>query len=234
MGGAGPVSNSGVTAQDLLEFMVRHNVNDNRIFEILCGTLNKPRYLQLLGRIDRINSMQKPARQPKVVWEGRKNRVKGKLFELLIDLVLRIVEPFTTWKNINTSTSEIDLLVQIGPTAMVIPALREWGTHFVCECKFSHDHVSIQWITNLGTVLQTHNSSVGLLFTSRGTSTRGNGARAVRQIEMLSVMMPARFVICLNSADLHACGSGVNFLRLVSQRYMEVKANVGRLRLLAG
>jgi hypothetical protein len=232
MGGQPPALEPPVTAQELFRFMIQHNINDTKIFEILCGTLNNARYLQMLRRIDRVNGLPKPNRISKPSWEGRKNRVKGQLFEVLIGIVLRCVKPFTGWTNVNSSTSEIDWLVQIGPTAALIPALRDWGTHFLCECKFSHETVSIQWVTNLNTVLQTHNANVGLLFTTRGLSNRGNGVRAVRQIEMLSVMTPARFIVCVNAEDMHLCGNGFNFLQLVSQRYVETKANTGRLRLL--
>ncbi len=232
MGGQLPVPNPTVTAEDLFAFMVQHNITSNRIFEILCSTLNKARYLQLVRRIDRINALTRPHGIAKTAWEGKKNKVKGKLFEKLIEIVLRTVEPFRSWTNVHTSTSEIDLVVQIGPSGQVIPALRDWGTHFLCECKFSNEHVSIQWVTNLNTVLQTHNANVGLLFTTRGLTSRGSGARASRQIEILAVMSPARFIVCINSEDMHACGSGFNFLLLLSQRYMEVKASTGRMRLL--
>ena len=109
---------------------------------------------------------------------------------------------------------------------------REWGTHFLCECKFSHDHVSIQWVTNLNTVMQTHNARVGVLFATKGVSSRGNGARAKRLIEDLSIMTPGRFILCVDSTDLKSVSQGQNFLWLISHRYMEVKANTGKLRLL--
>ena len=80
--------------------MVRHNITSNKIFDILCSTLNKARYLQLVRRIDHINAMAKPPGLSKVVWEGRKNKIKGKLFEGLIEMVLRCVEPFRSWANV--------------------------------------------------------------------------------------------------------------------------------------
>ncbi|MGA8761373.1 MAG: restriction endonuclease [Candidatus Sulfotelmatobacter sp.] len=223
-----------VTAQDLLRFMVDNHIDSTQIFDILCSHLNQQEYRRVLAEIDAINASQKPPDLSKAAWEGQNNQAKGHLFEELMEIILRSVEPFTSWNNVHTSTSEIDILVQLGPTGLLLPALREWGTHVLCECKFSHDSVSIQWVTNLNTVLQTHNTTVGLLFTTRGLSARGNGARAKRQIEILSVMTPARFIVCLNGDDLKLCAEGFNFLRLLSQRYMEVKANTGRLRLLGG
>ena len=114
----------------------------------------------------------------------------------------------------------------------MVPAAGDHDTADRWIVKFSHDHVSIQWITNLNTVLQTHNSGVGVLFTTRGFSDRGNGLRARHQTELLSVMSPARFIVCFNGEDLHLCASGYNFLQLLSQRYMEAKAHTGRLKLL--
>jgi hypothetical protein len=232
MGANPPPQAPTLTADDLFRFMIQHDINDDKIFNILCASLDKSEYKRLLSRIDKVNSREKPAGKPRPSWEGKKNRIKGKLFEKLVGVVLSSVEPFTSWNNVHTSTSEIDWVVQIGPSGGVIPSLREWGTHFLCECKFSNDHISIQWVTNLNTVLQTHGTQVGLLFCTRGVTNRGNGARVVRQIQMLSVMTPARFIVCLNSDDMHVCATGFNFLRLISQRYMEAKANTGRLRLL--
>src|SRR5260370_29860201 len=91
----------------------------------------------------------------KATWQGRQSKIKGAIFEELIDLVLKTAEPFETWQNVITTTSEIDILVKLGPSALIIPSLREWGTHFICECKYSSEYVSLQLVTNLNTVLQT-------------------------------------------------------------------------------
>jgi hypothetical protein len=43
-----------------------------------------------------------------------RDSVKGHAFEGLIRTVLRSVQSFTVWKNVTTTTNEIDLLVQVG------------------------------------------------------------------------------------------------------------------------
>src|SRR5208283_4996030 len=187
-------STSGLTVDVLLKFLVQHQIDDEKIYKVLCGSLQYQRYKELVGRIKVVVDAKTPAGVSKAEWQGRKSRIKGRLFEKLIVLVLKSVEPFKSWTNVNSTTSELDILVQIGPSSVIIPSLREWGTHFICECKFSSDYVSIQWITNLNTVLQTHNAYVGVLFSSKGTTMAGNGKRALHQIELLSVMTPAKFI----------------------------------------
>ena len=232
MGTTPTAPNGSITVEQFVHYLISNNIDSPKVFEMLCSPVNTKLYLKTLSRIDKINALARPRRYSKEKWEGRKNRLKGRLFESLVGVLLQSVDPFTAWSNVNTSTSEIDWVVQIGPTGNAVQALKDWGTHFLCEGKFSHDHVSIQWITNLNTVLQTHNSGVGVLFTTRGFSDRGNGLRARHQTELLSVMSPARFIVCFNGEDLHLCASGYNFLQLLSQRYMEAKAHTGRLKLL--
>jgi restriction endonuclease len=231
--GTPPVApDSKVSLTDLLQYIDNNSINSKQIFDCLCPTFNNTEYSQKVAQIEAINAAPKPADKTKAQWEGEKNSAKGHLFEELMSIVLSAVEPFSTWNNVQTTTSEIDILVEIGPSGTWIPALREWGTHFLCECKFSHDHVSIQWITNLNTVMQTHNASVGVFFATKGVTGRGNGARAKRLIEDLSIMTPGRFILCVDSTDLNLVAQGQNFLSLISHRYMEVKANTGKLRLL--
>jgi hypothetical protein len=232
MGTSAVTQNSKVTLADLLQYMVNNPVDSKQIFDYLCTGFNNTEYSKIVAEIEAINTSKRPADKTTAQWEGEKNAAKGHLFEKLMSVVLKSVEPFSTWNNVHTTTSEIDIVVEIGPSGTFIPALREWGTHFLCECKFSHEHVSIQWVTNLNTVMQTHNARIALLFATRGVSGRGNGAKAKRLIEDLSIMTPARFIVCVDSTDLKSCGQGQNFLWLISHRYMEVKANTGRLRLL--
>jgi hypothetical protein len=225
-------ASSGVTVDELFKFLTQHQIDDEKIYKVLCGSLQYARYRQLVNRMKLVVNASKPDNVSTAKWQGRQNRIKGRIFERLIDLVLKAVEPFTTWTNVNTTTSELDILVQIGPSGGVIPSLREWGTHFISECKFSSEYVSIQWVTNLNTVLQSHNAGVGVLFSTRGTTNAGNGKKALRQIEVLSVMTPARFIVCVDLWDLEVCANGFNFLKLLSHRYLEAKANAGRLKLL--
>jgi hypothetical protein len=225
-------ASTGVTVDELLEFLVQHQLDDDKIYAFLCGSLNTARFRQLVHRIEIVVKAQQPAAVSKATWRGRQSKIKGRIFERLIEMILKVVEPFKTWANVNTTTSELDVLVQIGPSGGIIPSLREWGTHFICECKFGYEHVSLQWVTNLNTVLQSHNANVGVLFSTRGTTMQGNGKRAVHQIEILSVMTPAKFIVCVDLWDLKVCANGSNLLRLLSQRYMEAKASAGKLKLL--
>lgn len=225
-------SSTQVTVPQLLRFLTQHQIDDEKIYQFLCGSLATPRYTQLLGRIKLVVKAAKPKGVSSATWQGRQSKIKGAIFEELIALVLKVAEPFEAWKNVITTTSEIDIFVKLGPSALIIPSLREWGTHFICECKFSSDYVSLQWVTNLNTVLQTHNAHVGVLFSTRGRTTQGNGKKAVHQIEILSVMTPARFIVCVDLWDLEVCANGYNFLKLLSHRYLEAKASAGRLKLL--
>src|ERR1700722_1650062 len=127
---------TGLTVDAFLEFLLQHQFDSDKIYKFLCASLQYERYVQLVNRMERVVNASVPAGVKKAVWQRRQSRIKGRLFEMLIQFVLTAVEPFTTWSNVNTTTSELDILVQIGPSGAIIPSLRDWGTHFISECKF--------------------------------------------------------------------------------------------------
>jgi hypothetical protein len=221
-----------ITLQDALDFMLRNQVDDAKIYSFLSMPLNRAAIKFWLTRIDRINVMVRPSGVAKKVWEGRKNRVRGKCFEKLSGVMLKAVRPFTSWHSVNTTTNELDWLVQVGPTGQHVPALRQWGTHFICECKFTHDFVTVTWIDRLNTVLQTHSASVGVLMSSKGMTNRGRGVAAKNQMRLLAAMTPSRTIISVDTTDIHACANGHNFLQLLAQRYIEARIGADPLRLI--
>jgi hypothetical protein len=146
--------------------------------------------------------------------------------------MLKSAKPFTSWHSVHSSTNELDWLVQMGPTAQYLPALREWGTHVICECKFSKDYVTVTWVDKLNSVLQKHGASVGILMSSRGMTNRGKGAAAKISVRLYSAMTPSRVIISFDLEDIRACATGANFLQLLSQRYVEARTGADRLRLI--
>lgn len=88
------------------------------------------------------------------------------------------------------------------------------------------------WVDRLGTILQGHGASVGILMSSRRLNPRGNGRRALEQIRILSVMTPPRVVLPVSRDDIHECTRGTNFLHLISTLYVQAKTGADKLRLL--
>ncbi len=224
---------SALTLEQVLEYLIRNNIDDPHIYDYLTASVDQKQIEGWIGEIDEINARVKPAGMSLKAWEGEKNRLKGKCFEQLGGLVLKTVKPFKSWDRVNTPINEIDWLVSIGPTALHLPAMRDWGTHFICECKLGEQTVSVSWLGKLNTVLRTHGATVGLLMSSKGISKKGRASAVRFHLQMYAAMTPSIVIMCLNTAEIKSSLAERKFLQLITQRFIEAKAGAAALRAIA-
>lgn len=144
---------------------------------------------------------------------------------MLARSVMKSVPSFTVWKNVTTTTNEIDLLIKIGLNIQLCPAVRRWGSHFLCECKLVKGSINATWVGKLNSVLELHGSEVGILI-SDSHAPRG---RVKTQIQMHAIKTPPRIIVCVSLAELQECENGRNLLQLLSTRYIEATAGASRL-----
>jgi hypothetical protein len=216
----------------VLDFLQRHNINDERIYEFLTNPADENSIAKWTNRIERIDGAKKPAGITPRTWVGKKNKLRGACFEKLTGFVLQTVKPFTSWNRVHTAINEIDWLVQIGPTAHFLPVMRNWGSYCVCECKFGVQAVSVSWVGKLNTTLQTHGASVGLLVSSKGLSRKGRGSAVRTQLQVLAAMTPSRVILCLNIGEIRSSLSQRRFLQLITGRFIEAKTGAAALQTL--
>lgn len=215
-----------------LEFMTSQQDDDIRIYEHL-ARLDIPRISTLLARLQRVEAVAPPRGRGAASFRSRQSDLKGRLYEKVIAALVHGVKCFETYSRVASSTNEIDLLIALGPSASFVPALRHWSTHCICECKFHTTYVQNDWVSKLNTVLQTHGTPVGLLFSRKGIAAAGNGAKIRNLLQLLANSGQPAFILCLDWDDLMACVNGENFLKLVSQRFVEVRTGSRKLGLLA-
>jgi hypothetical protein len=210
--------------EQALEYMNTQQVDDAKIYSFL-SQVDTARVACWLSRLDRVVAAKKPD-DPSITdkkWTGRKNAIKGKIFERLVGAILCGIKGFDTWKDVTTTTNQLDMLVHLGPTAQFSPALREWGTHFICECKFEDKAIGVTWIGKLNTVLQSHLARVGVFVSRRGIANGGPGKKARNLIRTLALMTPSRFILSLDRPDLERCIAGQNLAELLSRKYVGTK-----------
>ena len=220
-----PASPGNLTLEQWIEFALKNNVNDDLIYGYLSPPLPANSVSRWLTRIERIEKAPRPKGTPAAVWKGKKSKLKGEAFEAMMRLVFKSVPSFTVWKNVATTTNEIDLLVKIGLAIQVSPIIRQWGSHFLCECKLVKKGVNATWIGKLNSVLEIHSSEVGVLVSSQG-SPKG---KVKTQIHMHAFKTPPRVIVCISLEELKACEKGTNFLRLISTRYIEARSGAAAL-----
>jgi hypothetical protein len=224
---------SALTFDEWLDFGRRHNMDDSRIYDFLTGTIDQAAVDQRIAEIDEIDARPNPGGFSKKGWEGEQNRLKGAAFEALGGLVLQTVRPFHAWNNIQTTINEIDWLIELGPLALNLPTMREWGTHCVCECKIGNQVVNVTWIGKLNTLMQTSGVSVGLLLSRRGIGRKGRAAAARVQLQILAAMTPSRVIVCVDLEEMKLSLEKRQFLQLIARRYIEVKAGAAPLKAIA-
>jgi len=214
-----------LTLDQWVKFALTNNIDDDVIYNYLSPPLPPNSVTRWLKRIDWIEKAPKPSGVAAATWAGKKSRLNGLAFEGLIKFIVGSVPSFTVWKNVTTTTNEIDVLVKVGLTIQVSPIVKQWGSHFLCECKLVKKNVNATWIGKLNSVLELHSAEVGILVSSQG-SPKG---KVKTQIHMHAFKTPPRIIVCISLDELKECENGKNFLRLVSTRYVEAKTGAASL-----
>ena len=219
MSSATGASNTNFTLDQWIEFALQNNVDEDAIYQYLSPPLPPKSVTKWLARIRRIENAPRPKGVSAKAWLGKRSRLKGRAFEALMRSVMRSVPSFTVWKNVNTTTNEIDLLIKIGLAIQVSPIVRQWGSHFLCECKLVNSGINATWVGKLNSVLELHSSEVGILVSAHGAPK----GKVKTQIHMHAFKTPPRIIVCISLAELQECENGRNFLHLLSTRYVEAK-----------
>lgn len=216
-----------LTLDVVIQFIVDNGIDDPRIYAYLTRHVDRAKMDHWARRIERINAIKKPNGISPKVWEGRTNELKGRCFEKIGGVLLSSAKPFHSYKRVVSTTNEIDWLVELGPSAKWIPATSEWGTHFICECKFGRQRINAGWIGKLNTTLIGHSASVGLLISTQGLGQKGS--QKLRFQLQLIAAAAKRVIICINTEEMRKSIEEGNFLRLICQRYVQTKVGATNL-----
>jgi len=130
---------------------------------------------------------------------------------------------------VHTSTNEIDILVSLEPSSQFVPALRLWGPHFICECKFHQSHVSTTWVDKLLGVMKKHGSNTGLLISRKGIAKTGPGVGIRHTLQLYAAMTPYTYILPFDFNDINSCINGENLLRLINLRHIEIRTSSAKL-----
>lgn len=210
----------------VIDYLSKNAVTDASVWNFLDRT-DRVRLGQLLLDVDAVDAMVYDklihVGKSKKQFEAEKSAKKGKLFEQVAETLLANISCFGVRADISTATNQLDLLVALGPWSGVVPAFREWGTHFICECKFHDKGVAVDWVEKLHSILGTHGAKVGVLISKKPISkgTRGN----INHLLQLFALN-GKFVLSLSRADLDKCVAGEGIIQMLVDRYMAVQLGI--------
>jgi len=219
---------------EMLVFLTQHAYTNAAIYDLIYEKVDQSRFAQLIARAELVKNAIRPktSKQKPGAWRTRQSVLRGKLFEQIVGLFLRASKPFQAYNRIISPTNELDWLVVFGPLQNTVPAFREWGPHFVCECKFSQQNVKSEWVGKLATLLQTHGAKVALLVAHKVLKGSNGQARQAQQLTY-DLCLLGRFILSVSFDDLSDCvASNQNFLHMLNIRYSELTARASKLRLL--
>ncbi len=211
------------SVEDVIAFLAKNGIDNPTIWAHF-DELDKVELGSLIRKLEAIEAevFDKSVHKcTKKSFEADKSGRKGKVFEDITQVLMAGVRCFHSIQNVTTATNQLDLLVQLAPTSSVVPAFREWGAHFIAECKFHDTYVTSTWIEKLQAILMTHGSRVGLLISRKGIAAAGRGRNVIHLMQMLAVQN--YFVLCLDLDDVRRCATDGGILQLLVNRFTEAR-----------
>lgn len=224
-----------VTLQDLVGFAASGKGSIEEVASALTKPIDLAQFRRTLKYIDAVTLAKwtKSSRRKKAEFVSAQNRRKGKLLEQLIGTVLESCHAFRIYGNVQTLTNEIDWLVYLAPLSILLPALKCWGTHFLCECKMTKNGFQGNWVTRLYALTQTHGTSVAVLFTSTEVGNTGGGSKPQRAIFDYAIISNPGYILRVGVDELSTCvEAGKSPLVLLSDRYVELKSRRSKIGLI--
>ena len=213
---------------EFLRDLVANNTSpDDEIYNFLCAT-DITRLTTLLKRLDRVRASDASALNKlrpkhhkyhaKKSIQGQQTRLLGKLLEKIMLELLSGCHGIQVGANLRSTTSEIDFMVQVGPTALVIPIFKSAATHLIGEAKCYSSGFKSQWVNELVGLMQTHSTSHSILFTACPSKVLRSDHRHLIQLHG----MKGDRVIPFGLAQVKEIAGGKNFLRVLSDQYVRV------------
>jgi len=157
--------------------------------------------------------------------EGEKSRMVGALFEKIVQLLCEGCEAFTTVTNVRTSTAEVDVLIELGPTAALIPMLRAAGSHMLGEAKCYTGGMKAEWVNELVGIMDQHNCDHSVLFMASPSKTLNIGHRHGFHLHATR----GKMIVPFGLKQLAEIADGSNFLSVLSKQYVSVKTGATTL-----
>jgi hypothetical protein len=176
--------------------------------------VRKERIKCLYGRLLKLTAWKSPNTGAAAkADQGRRSRVVGLVYERLLrglfDGGVLSVE-----QNIRTTTSEIDLLLKVEPTAYALPMLDGAGTHVIGEAKCHAKAPSSELVNELRGFIDTHSATLAFLFvfcTSRQIAPDARQAIALHGAQ-------GRYIVPIGRKQLERVIAGEPVCRVLSDQ----------------
>lgn len=154
---------------------------------------------------------------------------KGDSLENIASFVLKSGNIFEVYKNIRTSTNELDQLVKTTVNGSILCSngiLDSRLSNFIGECKNYSKCVSVTYVGKVCSLLQTMNIKICILFSYKGITGSGwkDASGLVKKFYMSKENQNEKYcIIDFNVSDFESIKSGNNFLKIIEDKIMALK-----------
>lgn len=184
-------------------------------------------FVVLMDEIDKINSEIKKTKK-----RNEKNdlsRKKGALLETLSKNILNSADIYALKKNLRDHTNEVDLLLTPSDyNRLNMDVLPEYlKDDILIECKNYNDKIKNDWIGKFFSLLTTHRTKVGIIFSYKEFKGKNEWDAAKGLVRKLFLAEDV-FIININFDDIrkHIIDEKMNIVELIISKYEGLKHSV--------
>jgi len=182
---------------------------NDQVFEYL-APVNRTRLEHRFNRLQKLRRLKFSGAK-----KGMHSRLVGLAYEHLIRGLLDGSHALRYLKNVRTTTSEIDFLLQVEPFGLCCPILLYARSHILGEAKCHSSATKSEWITELQGLLIAHAAKVAILFV--GCRSQRVPASVRHAIALFAV--GGYHIVPFGFSQIEEIRKGANFLRVLSDQY---------------
>ena len=150
--------------------------------------------------------------------QGVQAKIVGALLERIVQLAFDGCKLVSTVHNFRTTTAEVDLMVQFGPLATVLPFFRLAGSHLIGEAKCYSSGFKAEWVNELVGLMSQHQTTHSVLFVASPQKKLRADHRHGIQLHSAK----GAFVVPFGLTQMLEVANGKNFLSVLSSQYLRV------------
>lgn len=154
---------------------------------------------------------------------------KGRALENLATYTIKTTHVFDVYKNIRTTTNELDQLVKITDNNRLLIGLKiidERLANFIGECKNYQDKIPVTYVGKVCSLLTTTQNKICILFSYNGVTGKNweDAEGLIKKFYLSKEKLEERFcIIDFNVKDFDEIAKGNNFLQIVENKITALK-----------
>lgn len=154
---------------------------------------------------------------------------KGKALEDLAAYTIKTSHIFDIYKNLRTSTNELDQLVKINDQNRLLIGLNIVDSrlgNFIGECKNYQNKIPVTYVGKVCSLLCTTQNKICILFSYHGVTGRNweDSMGLIKKFYLAKGKTDERFcIIDFNIKDFEEIAKGNNFLQIIENKMLALK-----------